>query len=274
MVAQRVGFCIVLNGMKHLSRDDFNFIRMANKNFDCFVFAEGIAGNGGSTSWCRGLVDGFHKYGRSIDGTLEYLKKECENSKKIFLVEPNGFWKSKDEMVNACLMKIKENLQRWSSAFLWQIDSDEKWNDDDFKSAEKQLVESNGNTGCFHADYFVGPDLVAKGCWGEGNDPSDPIKNAYRRLWIWDGRLFAKHEPPMLYGGNGMEVLLPQRFKHYAYLYPEDVKFKEAYYTGHENILKLWKDLQKNEKWPQPLSTLISGPWGQTATTIQKNIEN
>jgi hypothetical protein len=115
---------------------------------------------------------------------------------------------------------------------------------------------------------------VAKGCWGEGNDPADPIKNAYRRMWAWDGRLFSKHEPPTLYGGNGTEVLLGQRFQHYAYVYESDVAFKESYYSGHENITAMWRELQKCTEWPQPLSKLISGPWGLTKTVIHKNIEN
>ena len=71
-------------------------------------------------------------------------------------------------------------------------------------------------------------------------------------------------------GGNGKEVLLTPRFRHYAYRFEKDVLFKSLYYQGYEDVLKKWRALQEETVFPQPISRLIPGYWGSTATEIIK----
>jgi hypothetical protein len=136
-------------------------------------------------------------------------------------------------------------------------------------AAERELIEQCADTGCFHSNYYVGKNLVTKGLWGEGNDLKGGLTNAYRRLWLWKGQPFVTHEPPVIEGGNKKEVLLSQRFNHFAYYFDEDVKFKEKYY-GYHNLYKKWKLLQEEKNFPQPVSRLIPGGWGNTDTKICK----
>jgi hypothetical protein len=45
--------------------------------------------------------------------------------------------------------------------------------------------------------------------------------------------------------------------------------FKQKYYQGYENLHEKWKSLQSETVFPQPISRLIGGYWGTTATVIQ-----
>lgn len=264
----RVGFTIIYNGAHHLLHN--GWMNTVSEMLDRWVVIEGAANPGGSTSWCKEL-----EKKSSDDGTIRILRNlELRNPLiKCLLGRPEG-WPSKDRMVRYALSV----LQGWSGSFpedvfLWQLDIDEQWTISQMAEAERMLVESGADCGCFHANHFVGPGLVARGTWGEGNDPDDPLRNAYRRLWRWRGQQFATHEPPMLEGGNGREILLPQRFDHFSYYFPEDVRFKERYYQGYEGLYDRWSALQSDAsrdetEFPQPLSRLITGHWGQTATVI------
>jgi hypothetical protein len=262
----RVGFTIIFNGLHHLKHNDY-IDRIAGM-FDLFVFVEGASGNKGSTSWCKPIPDKYHKNWRSNDGTVEFLQDFCASHQNVVLannfVSHDGPWESKDLMCNVALRVIKSKIPDVNGSFLWEIDADEQWTPEQLDAAEKELVQHGGDCGMFWCDYFVGPGLVARGVWGEGKN------SEYRRLWKWKGQEFQSHEPPLLQGGNGKIALLSPRFQHYAYFYPQDVQFKESFYTGHENIFAMWSALQGCTEWPQPLSKLVSGPWGKTATLIHK----
>lgn len=269
----RVAFTIVFNGLHHLKHCGF-IERMASM-FDYWAVVEGAAAGNDSTSWCH-LPDGCHQHGSSTDGTVEALIEASMIHGNIGLVTNDSGepWSSKDAMCRAAISDIKgwaaasEAWRGYGKDYLWQVDADEVWDKDDLTAAEFYLSGQGGNCGCFHADYMVGVGLVARGCWGEGNDPVEPLKNAYRRLWAWGGETFDTHEPPALLGGNGREILCPQRFTHYAYYFDQDVRFKEQYYSGHEGIYQKWLNLRTRQDFPIPVSELVSGPWGKTATQI------
>jgi hypothetical protein len=173
-----------------------------------------------------------------------------------------GPWSSKDAMVNAAM----EALSKLPPVtHLFEIDADEVWTESNLNAATSDLDNASASCGQFLSDYYVGPGLLARGEWGESRI------FPYRRLWRYkSGMRFRMHEPPEMDGGNGVTILLPQRFKHYAYYYEQDVKFKNDYYTGHDDIYTKWLSLQKETVWPQPLSRLISGFWGKTNTRIEK----
>lgn len=274
----RLGFTIAFNALHHLQRN--GYAEQLIDMLDYWVVVEGLALPGGSTAWCRQVGQNWHDGGASRDGTRDFLEAlHKAHPKRMRAVLSDRPWASKDEMVNRALVESRSMFgarAQQAGGFLWQIDADEQWTAEDMESAEEALFEAEGDTGMFLADYYVGRDmsdpsvdplpmLVARGEWGEGK------KLPYRRLWWWKGQDFESHEPPTLKGGNGKEALLPQRFKHYAYMHAQDVVFKEDYYSGHEGLFERWTALQTETKeWPQPASKLISGHWGQTDTIITR----
>lgn len=262
----RIAFTIVLNGEHHLTHN--NFWRNMLENFDYWVIVEGVALPNGSTSWCKTIPDSMHKNYLSTDYTttrLSFLNMDSDG--KVSVVRKGEInnrqpFTSKDEQVNAAINFIKTN--RASECFLWQVDVDEQWTKQQLDEAEEMLVKNGGKTGCFLCDYYVGPNQQVFGDWGEGKH------EPYRRLWNWKGEMFLKHEPPTLEGKNGPGLLLPQRFKHYAYYFEQDVKFKEAYYQGYEGLYERWLKVQENRS-TIPVKELL-GPktwWSFTNSHIK-----
>jgi len=252
----RVAFTIVLNGLHHLKHQSFAE-RMINV-FDYWVIVEGASGNAGSTQWCRGPLPQYNDNGRSVDGTAQFLWSLRKRADNVHLIERNsGVWESKDAMVNAATDYIGKNLYE-EPIFLWEVDVDEQWLFEDVKAAERDLVDAEAKTGMFHANFFVGKNLVVRGEWGEGK------LLPYNRLWFWQGEGFEKHEPPILQGGNDPAILLPQRFNHYSYYFEQDVKFKDQWYGGHNGIYENWLKLQKlrKEDFPVSISSLLTFQWG------------
>ncbi len=261
---KRVAFTIILNGLHHLKHNDY--AEYLAKHLDLWIIVEGASKNQGSTAWCKEINERWHNGGHSVDGTVDYLRTFPYHNVKIVYKENIsdnrfGWWNNKDEMVNAAIFVFR-GCEQFNPCYLWEIDCDEQWTVEQMAEAEHMLDGQQAKTGTFLCNYYVGPDLLAKGEWGEG------LKLPYRRLWKWEGEYFKSHEPPELEGGNGKTILLPQRFNHYAYYFERDVRFKDAWYGGHEGIYERWKKLQKETVFPQPISRLIMGPWGKTETKI------
>jgi len=279
----RIGFSIILNGLHHLKHNDYAEY-LAN-NLDLWIIAEGACLNQGSTKWCKAMPERYHDVnGSSVDGTWSYIiqlsdyyhnvviANENINSLK-FKEETGTFWNSKDSQVNACIETLKHMNFNWKidPIYLWQIDCDEQWDLNNMKKAEEKLLKSNCRVGMFHCNYWVGSNLQVKGEWGEG------LKLPYRRLWLWEGEYFKTHEPPLLGDGFMSEVLLPQRFEHYAYYFEKDVRFKNDWYSGHEGILQRWKQLNNKAKLQSigvigniDLLLYKDSYWGKTKTRIHK----
>jgi hypothetical protein len=259
----RIAFTIVFNGAHHLLHNDF-IANMAGM-FDYWIVVEGLALPGGSTNWCRDL-SGFGY--ASTDGTRELLIEASKEHGNVLVVLADRPWMSKDEMVNKAISVIKSEIGVPEACFLHQVDSDECWEIEDLEAAERELIVKGGDCGCLHAEFYVGPGLVCRGTWGEGNAPDNPLCNAYRRLWRWSGQQFCIHEPPTLEGGNGREILLRPRFQHFSYYFEKDISFKEKYYRGYEGLLQRWTNLQKELIFPQSISYLLTDDWAKTATQI------
>lgn len=252
----RIAFTIIFNGKHHLEHNDY--YKTMLDNFDHWVVVEGASKSIGSTSWCKTIGEKYHKNGSSNDGTIELLEKIAEENPKLTFVKSNGFWNGKDEQVNVAMQEVKKIT---NSCFLWEVDIDEQWSLPEIEKAEKELVEKGGKTGLFKCEYYVGDDLIVRGEWGEG---------PYNRLWRWSGENFSTHEPPVLEGGNGKEVLLESRFNHYSYYFQKDVEFKNDWYSGHEDILPNWLNLKNETEFPIHVSKLVTGPWGKTNAFIYK----
>lgn len=228
----RFAFTIVLNGLHHLKHNDY-YLRVLDM-VDMWAVAEGACNNTGSTQWCNPMPEEYHHNGRSIDGTIEFLMDLESQNNNIVVVQSTGLWKNKDSMVNAAVSKLPNN----GTNHLWQIDVDEQWTKDKMKRAESILDYMGADCAEFFCNYEMGNGYRAIGSWGEGKGLP------YRRLWKWKGQEFESHEPPVLSGGNGHTVLLPQRFNHYAYYFEKDVVFKDKWYGGHSGIYGGWKKIQ------------------------------
>lgn len=253
----RVAFTIIYNGLHHLKHK--GYAEYMAKHLDCWVFVDGLAGNGGSTSWCKNL-NGCS----SDDGTVEYLRELQRKYPNIILRMTDKKWHSKDHMVNTAIDMLKEKT---TDAFLWQIDVDEQWTSEIMTLSEQKLLEEKGKTGVFHANYFMGKNLLAYGMWGEG------VGFPYKRLWAWRGEYFLKHEPPTLLRGNGKEVLIPFKFDHYAYYFEQDVLFKSKYYGGHERIYENWRKLNTGKvRVPCDLSLFFGHRRGLFKNTVIRAI--
>lgn len=259
---KRVAFTIIFNGLHHLRHNDY--AEYLAKHLDLWIIVEGAAKSQGSTGWCKEMPEEWHRDGHSIDGTLEYLVELSGKYDKFHIVSSDGFYDSKDHMVNRAILALREYGEQFNPCYLYQIDVDEQWTIEQMAKAERMLEIEKAKAGTFLCNYYVGPNLIAAGEWGEGK------KLSYRRLWRWEGEYFRTHEPPELEGGNGKEILLPQRFNHYAYYFEQDVKFKDQWYGGHEGIYERWLMLQNETVFPQPISRLITGPWGKTQTEIMQ----
>ena len=258
----RIIFSIILNGKHHLLHNDqYRFIL---DNCDKWVVVEGASQSNGSTQWCKTIPDEYHNNGASVDGTREFMEELAKTESNLVYVPSDGFWNSKDDQVNRAIEEVKKLTDK---CFLWEFDIDEQWTAEALDQGEKELTEEGLRYGAFMSRYYVGKNLLAKGHWGEGRD------GGYIRLWDWAGESFTRHEPPTLDGLEGREDLgkmLSPIFDHYSYYFDEDVKFKDAWYSGHENIYERWKYVNSlpKEVFPIHISALITGYWGTTDTGI------
>lgn len=258
----RIIFSIILNGKHHLLHNDqYRFIL---DNCDKWVVVEGASQSNGSTQWCKTIPDEYHNNGASVDGTREFMEELAKTESNLVYVPSDGFWNSKDDQVNRAIEEVKKLTDK---CFLWEFDIDEQWTAEALDQGEKELTEEGLRYGAFMSRYYVGKNLLAKGHWGEGRD------GGYIRLWDWAGESFIRHEPPTLDGLEGREDLgkmLSPIFDHYSYYFDEDVKFKDAWYSGHENIYERWKYVNSlpKEVFPIHISSLITGYWGTTDTGI------
>jgi hypothetical protein len=254
----RIAFTIILNGLHHLLHN--SYAETLCDMVDHWVIVEGAAGNTGSTAWCKAMPPEVHKDGRSVDGTVKFLQQLADRRPNVHVVIGDGLWPSKDAQVNRAVDEVRKLA---SDCWLWEIDADEQWAQPAMDLAETTLAASGNGAAAFRCDAFMGKDIVARGEWGE-NPP-------YRRLWRWNGESFDTHEPPRLHGCGKNPLVLPQRFSHYSYYFEQDVKFKSQWYGGHEAVYENWLKLQRQTKFPRPISALFGmTSYGLSKTSIVK----
>ncbi len=273
-------FTIVLNGEPFI-RYHIDIFKQIPFDWHWHI-VEGVAALQHDTAWSVNLggkvTDNLHRNGLSHDGTSEYLDElAAQYPDHITLYrKPEGkFWEGKREMVNAPLKNIQE------SCLLWQIDVDELWTFDQICKARKLFINHPDKTAAFYwCWYFVGEDLVisTRNCYAE-NPRQD-----WLRTWRYEpGYFWASHEPPLLVEPlpDGMHRSVAQIepflhdeteaqglvFQHFAYVTPEQLKFKEDYY-GYKNALEQWSSLQKTSQFPVFLRQYFA--WVQDETQVNK----
>ena len=240
----RYALTIVYNAKHHLLHKGFaeKMVQM----FDKWVIIEGFSRNGGSTEWCTSIRPPH----QSTDGTIETCQDLASQypTKVIFHTSAQGY-ASKDDQVNKGIELLQGNPDGW----LWQVDSDEQWTEQDLTEAESMLEIGSNVAGGFQFYHYLckdsdGKQLVGKGSWGD---------NIVARLWWWHGQKFKTHEPAIMHGQDGIKFL-PQKFHHYSYVFEQDVEFKSKYYKGYRPVLSNWRMLQqKRFNYPIPAKTLL-----------------
>ena len=271
-------FTIVLNGEP--------FIRYHIEIFQQLPFkwhwhlVEGVADLKHDTAWSLKLggriPDELHCSGRSNDGTSEYLDELTRlypENITVYRKPKDVFWEGKREMVNAPLENITEEC------LLWQIDVDELWTVQQICKARQMFINNPEKTAAFYwCWYFVGDKLVisTRNCYAQ-----NPAQEWLRTWRFKPGCVWAAHEPPRLVEPlsenewrdvAAVNPFLHEEtekqglvFQHFAYVTPEQLRFKEQYY-GYKNAVSEWTALQQQDKFPVMLRQYFS--WVQDATAV------
>lgn len=222
------------------------------------------------------ITDEIHRNGRSHDGTTEYLDELARQYPENITVyrKPEGvFWEGKREMVNAPLASIYEEC------LLWQVDADELWTVEQLCTGRQMFINNPEKTAAFYwCWYFVGENLVVstRNCYAQNP------QQEWLRTWRYKpGVVWAAHEPPRLAeplpNGQWRDVAavnpflheetehLGLIFQHFAYVTPDQLRFKEQYY-GYTNATSQWMELKIQTQFPVLLRQYF--PWVQDATQV------
>ena len=260
---KKIAFTIVLNGMKFLPEQMERIPDM----FDKWYIIEGPVKPINCTSWCKEIPPQYiNDVNMSSDGTYEYLNEI--NNPKIEVVRPpktnniHRHWNGKVEMCNSFMDNVENSI-------LMQVDMDEFWSNKVLADMFNWCEQYNGpKTLRFKCNFFVGEDLITAGehCYGD-------MPYEWDRLWIINEKTnWKSHEPPSL---NRLALSYDKEFttdknwgfRHYAYKYEEQVKFKEDYY-GYVGAVDGWKRLQNETKFPVYLRDYF--PWVNDHTQVVK----
>lgn len=192
--------------------------------------------------------------GHSLDGTLDVLnrfKKEEDPENKIMIITaedegmPDGFWLEKDEMSQAYAKRATGN-------YLWQIDGDEFYLEDDMHTIISILSnDPDIKVVSFSMKTFWGsPDYVVDGYFLN--------KFIVHRIFAWGpGYKYFSHRPVTVIDENAKDLRMFKLLSHevmrsmdiYMYhfelIFPKQVIEKCEYYAGAE-----WTTaLQKANEW-------------------------
>lgn len=205
-----------------------------------WIIIEGAAMNNFDTKWCRPQLPGI-----STDGTLEYIESILD-PRVLVISRPK--WNSKTEMVNSAVAQIIE------PCVLLEVDADEVHTAENIEKIHRVLSDNPAGIGRIRMPcrFFVGPDLICVGtnCWSNRD-------KEWLRAWNYvPGMRFISHEPPSLQCFNMSRTIerpeairLGLTFNHYAYVTPQQVKYKERFY-GYTGLYESWKRLQQHDKFP------------------------
>lgn len=251
-------FTIVLNGMPFIERhiDELRKLPVAWH----WHIVEGIAELMHDTKWSKSLGGradaSLHRDGLSIDGTTEYLDRlaVAEPDRITIYRPPRGEnWQGKLAMVRAPLANIREEC------LLWEIDVDEFWSAEQIVRMQQRFLIDPGRTAAFFLCHYFIKNLVITTTNTYGNN----IDFEWLRVWHFKpGDFWASHEPPRLCRpliGSDIAVDIAAInpfahgetlnddlvFRHFAYVVPEQLRFKETYY-GFKNATRQWDALPQS----------------------------
>lgn len=206
----------------------------------------------------EGAVEGAEtistKEGHSIDGTLETLAKlkhEEDPENKIIIIEHDGFWFDKNEQSKA-YAKIA------TGDYLWQVDIDEFYKNEDIEKIFNLLAENRDITAIsFPTLTFWGSPCYRCDSWMLIR------QNYYEvfRIFRWNEMYeYKTHIPPTVIDERGRNLremnsingeFLRKRgiwMYHYSLLFPVQVRLKGEYYSLRKNRPQVdgWVDWMEN----------------------------
>jgi hypothetical protein len=193
---------------------------------------------------CEGARNIATPDGHSLDGTLEVLKEikhneDPENKITIITAEnegyPDGFWPGeKLEQCQAYSRRAKGN-------YIWHVDIDEFYKDDDIQKIIR-LLNEDGAVSCISFNQI--------GFWGGFNYKVESwyfnrsLSEIYRIFKWRKGYQFISHRPPVIVDENNVDVrssrwLNAKDMKnmgifmyHYSFVFPKQVFTKADYYSN------------------------------------------
>jgi predicted O-methyltransferase YrrM len=206
--------------------------------------------------------------GHSTDGTTETLRRFKEThdpENKVILVtaedlgSPNGFWPEKTEMSQAY-------AARATGDWLWQVDSDEFYRDEDMR-AVLEMLAGDPSIGCVsfpYKQFWGGFDYVERGDWFDYAHPN------FDRLFRWGpGHRYVEHRPPTVVDERGVDLRRKKWIRHtetrrrgiflyhYSYVFPTQAQEKVKYYSH-----VAWTDhFRDMERWYQDSYVDLARPF-------------
>jgi hypothetical protein len=196
--------------------------------------------------------------GHSTDGTLEMLRRFQEQHDpdgKLRVLSAaeegysDGFWPEKTEMSRAYARHI-------SGDWLWQVDSDEFYLQEDLAEIALQLdTDKEIDTISFpYTEFFGGFESTITGVWHKYHQP------LCHRVFRWGpGYEYKSHRPPTVLDSAGRDLrngkwisaplngARPIVMYHYSYVFPKQAEQKVGYYSSVE-----WTTaFRENERWYQ-----------------------
>ncbi len=194
--------------------------------------------------------------GHSVDGTLEMLqqfKRQHDPENKLLVIGAreagfaDGFWPEKDEMSQAYAAHA-------TGDWLWQVDSDEFYLEEDIAALLKSLSNSPEISGVSfpYLEFFGSFESYITGQWHLHTHPR------FYRLFRWGkGYSYSVHRPPTVLDASGVDLRSkgwvsnptnngkPIVLRHYSYVFPKQAMQKVGYYSKVE-----WSSAFKdNQKW-------------------------
>jgi hypothetical protein len=144
--------------------------------------------------------------GHSIDGTLESLykfKKDEDPCNKLTIVTKDGFWSKKDEMGNDRTPQSRAFAERATGDYLWQIDIDEFYKEEDMHSIINMLKQNPSITAVtFPFVSFWGDIIFRIEGWKFLRGGA-----FCHRLFKWGpGYKYITHEPPTVVNEKGVDL--------------------------------------------------------------------
>lgn len=180
--------------------------------------------------------------GHSIDGTLETLykfKKEEDTENKLTIVTREGFWPKTDELGKHRTPQSRAYAERATGDYLWQIDIDEFYKDEDMIAVMKLLSDNKDITAISFPTYtFWGDISYVADSWALRRGAK-----YYHRLFKWSHEYkYKTHEPPTVIDEQGKDLrekrwisgeMMEEKnifMYHYSLLFPWQVKQKVMIY--------------------------------------------
>lgn len=205
--------------------------------------------------------------GHSSDGTLEILehfRKVSDPDRKIAVISAkdegyaDGFWPEKNEMSQAYAKRI-------TGDWLWQIDADEFYLENDI-SAIAKLLENDLDLATIsfpYREFFGSFTSVLTGVWHLY------IQTRAHRIFRWGpGYEYRSHRPPTVFDESGIDLRdkrwelnpkndgAPIYLFHYSYVLPKQAEQKVGYYS---NVM--WTDaFRSNLDWMKKSYLSLKNP--------------